>query len=152
MKKKIKRGHNADEGTLTLLRGSLQRYPQNPSRASLETFPNAYPGRDYWIRFACPEFTSICPITSQPDFGLITVDYIPDRLCLESKSLKFYLHSYRNTGTFHESAVNRILEDITKACHPRRIRVVGRFNARGGIAITVSAEHPRGEAKPFAED
>ena len=144
MKKKNKRVQAGGKDTLTLLRRSIHRYPQNPSRAPLETFANAYPGRDYWIHFECPEFTAMCPITGQPDFGLITVDYIPNRLCLESKSLKFYLYSYRNTGTFHESAVNRILEDISKACHPRRIRVVGKFNARGGIAITVSAENPQG--------
>lgn len=131
----------ADSG-LKLLRRSIHRYPHNPSAAKLENFPNPYPTRDYWIHFDCPEFTALCPITGQPDFALITIDYIPDRLCLESKSLKFYLVAYRNFGTFHEAAVNRIMEDIVKACRPRRLRVSGKFSPRGGISITVSAEYP----------
>ncbi|MDO9543180.1 MAG: preQ(1) synthase [Kiritimatiellia bacterium] len=127
---------------LTLLRRSIQRYPDNPGQAKLEAFPNPYPLRDYWIHFECPEFTSLCPITGQPDFALITIDYIPDKLCLESKALKFYLLSYRNVGMFHEASVNRILEDIIKTCRPRRLKVNGKFNPRGGISIAVSAEYP----------
>ena len=130
--------------TLTLLRRSAQRYPGRPGRSPLESFKNARPGRDYWVRFECPEFTALCPVTGQPDFGVITIDYVPDRLCLESKSLKLYLFSFRNAGIFHEEAVNRIMDDIVKACRPRKIKVVGRFNARGGIAITVSAHYPAG--------
>ena len=127
---------------LTLLRRSIQRYPDNPDKAQLEAFPNPYPLRDYWIHFECPEFTSLCPITGQPDFALLTIDYIPDKLCLESKALKFYLFSYRQVGMFHEASVNRILEDILKTCRPRRVKVNGKFNPRGGISIAVSAEYP----------
>lgn len=140
-RKTVKSKTSTDSG-LTLLRRSILRYPNNPSKAKLETFPNPYPLRDYWVHFECPEFTSLCPITGQPDFALITIDYIPDKLCLESKALKFYLFSYRNIGAFHEASVNRILEDIIKTCRPRRLKVNGKFNPRGGIAITVSAEYP----------
>ncbi len=132
---------NAGAG-LTILRKSIHRYPDNPRAARLESFPNPYPGRDYWIHFDCPEFTSLCPVTGQPDFALITIDYVPGKLCLESKALKFYLYSYRNTGAFHEDAVNRIMDDIVKACRPRRLKINGKFNPRGGLAITVSAEYP----------
>lgn len=127
---------------LTLLRRSRTPIPQSPDKPCLETFRNADPGRDYWINFHCAEFTALCPVTGQPDFGAITIDYIPDRVCLESKSLKLYLFSFRNYRTFHEAVVNRILNDIVAVCRPRRARVTGRFNPRGGIAITVTAEHP----------
>lgn len=127
---------------VTLLRRSTTRYPRTPARARLEAFPNPDPKRDYWVRFDCPEFTALCPITTQPDFGAITIEYIPDRLCLESKSLKLYLFSFRNYGAFHEAAVNRILDDLVRAVRPRRARVTGKFNPRGGIAITVTAEFP----------
>ncbi|MBN1671728.1 MAG: NADPH-dependent 7-cyano-7-deazaguanine reductase QueF [Kiritimatiellae bacterium] len=127
---------------LTLLKKSRAGYPDSPRKAKLEAFENTHPQRDYEIRFDCPEFTSRCPITDQPDFGTITIEYVPDTLCLESKSLKLYLFSYRNHGTFHEEAVNRILDDLVKACRPRRARVSGRFNPRGGIAITVTAQYP----------
>lgn len=144
MKNKKITGNNSARSTagLTLLRRSIQRYPASPDKARLETFANAHPGREYWIHIECPEFTALCPVTGQPDFALITIDYIPDKLCLESKSLKFYMHSYRNAGAFHEEVVNRVLDDMVKACRPRRMKVVGKFNSRGGIAITVSAEYP----------
>ena len=132
----------AQEEKLTLLRQSTQHYPRDPAQAKLETFANPYPDRNYWIQLECPEFTSLCPITTQPDFGVITIDYIPDRLCLESKSLKFYLYAYRSVGIFYEELVNRISADIVKACHPRRLKIVGKFRPRGGIGITVSAEYP----------
>lgn len=141
---KMARASNRRFKALTLLRRSIQRYPVRPGGSPLESFRNTCPGRDYWVRFECPEFTSLCPVTGQPDFGAITIDYIPDKLCLESKSLKLYLYSFRNSGVFHEEAVNRIMDDIVKACRPRRIKVVGRFNPRGGIAITVSAHYPAG--------
>jgi 7-cyano-7-deazaguanine reductase len=128
--------------TLTLLGSNRTRYPDSPDKAKLESFRNAYAGRNYTVRFTCPEFTSRCPITDQPDFGEITIEYVPDRLCLESKALKLYLFSYRNRNTFHEEAVNRILDDIVKAIHPRRARVLGVFNPRGGISITVDATWP----------
>lgn len=141
-KSKQKRHHHAQNKKLTLLGQGKTHYPDSPDKAHLETFKNAYPGRDYWIHFECPEFTTLCPITHQPDFGTITIEYIPDQCCIESKSLKLYLFSFRNHGTFHEEAVNRILDDLVGACKPRRARVIGRFNPRGGISITVTAEHP----------
>jgi len=126
---------------LTLLRESESKYPESPDEAKLETFENRYSNRDYWITFCCPEFTSRCPITNQPDFGKITIRYIPDKRCIESKSLKLYLFSFRNYGTFHEEVVNRILDDILAACQPRSIIVLGDFNPRGGINIKVEAEY-----------
>ena len=98
-----------------------------PSADQLETFPNQYPGRDYTIEIVCPEFTSLCPKTGQPDFGTITFSYIPDRLCVELKSLKLYLQRYRDQGTFYETVVNRLLDDFVKACSPRRCKVAGAF-------------------------
>jgi 7-cyano-7-deazaguanine reductase len=127
---------------LTLLKRSAQPYPDSPDKARLEAFENAYPKRRYRIHFDCPEFTSLCPVTGQPDFGHITIDYVPGKLCLESKSLKLYLFSFRNHPTFHEEAVNRILDDVAKAIRPREATVKGVFNPRGGIAITVEAKHP----------
>ncbi len=135
--------HVADDpARLSILGRKVARLPDSPAAASLETFPNAYPKRAYWIHFECPEFTSLCPITAQPDFGVITIDYIPGRRCLESKSLKLYLFSFRNYGIFHEAAVNRILDDLLQACRPRQARVLGKFNVRGGISISVTAEYP----------
>jgi len=111
-----------------------------PSRA-LETFPNPRPERDYEIRMECPEFTCVCPRTGQPDFATIRIDYVPDKLCVELKSLKLYLWSYRDQGAFHEAVVNRILDDLVQACWPRRMTVTGDFNVRGGIHTTVSASY-----------
>ena len=127
---------------LTLLGREGIRPPDSPKEARLESFANTHPGRDYWVQFDCPEFTSLCPITGQPDFGRITIRYVPNKLCLESKALKLYLFSFRNAGAFHEEAVNRILDDIVKAIRPRRAVVSGVFNPRGGIAITVEATYP----------
>ncbi len=129
--------------SLTILKRSSTRFPDSPGKARIESFENAYPGRDYCVTFDCPEFTSHCPITHQPDFGHITVRYVPDKLCVESKALKLYLFSYRNHNTFHEEAVNAILDDIVKACAPRWIEVTGVFRPRGGISITVVAESGR---------
>lgn len=131
-----------ESARLTLLGQGRTRYPESPEAARLEAFENAHPRRDYWITFDCPEFTALCPITGQPDFGHITIRYVPGRLCLESKSLKLYLFSFRNHGTFHEAAVNRIMDDIVKAIRPRRIIVKGEFNRRGGISIAVEAAYP----------
>lgn len=128
--------------SLTILRQSKTRPPRSPDAARLETFANSHKGRDYWVYLSCPEFTSLCPITGQPDFGSILIEYIPAKLCVESKSLKLYLLSFRNYGTFHEESVNRILDDLVKACNPSKARVTGKFNPRGGVAITVAAEHP----------
>ena len=127
---------------LTILGQSPTRYPDSPQKARLEAFPNPHRQRDYWVSFDCPEFTSVCPITGQPDFGHITIRYIPDELCVESKSLKLYLFSYRNHGAFHEDVINRILKDLVCAVRPRRAEVKGVFNPRGGIAIAVEAVHP----------
>jgi 7-cyano-7-deazaguanine reductase len=113
-----------------------------PAKA-LETFPNPNPERDYTIRFECPEFTCLCPKTGQPDFATIEVLYIPDRLCVELKSFKLYLWSYRNEGAFHEAVTNRILDDLVRAIAPRRAQVTGEFNVRGGIRTVVTAEHVR---------
>ena len=127
---------------LTLLGKSKIKYPSSPDKAKLETFGNKYSKRDYWISFDCPEFTSICPVTSQPDFGIITIRYIPDKKCIESKSLKLYLFSFRNFATFHEEAVNRILDVVVRACNPRKALVTGEFLPRGGISINVEASYP----------
>jgi 7-cyano-7-deazaguanine reductase len=107
---------------------------------SLETFPNPSPGRDYEIRFECPEFTCVCPMTGQPDFATIRITYVPDKTCVELKSLKLYLWSYRDEGAFHEAVTNRILADLVAAVSPRRARVEGAFNVRGGITTTIVAE------------
>jgi len=136
--KKVENKHSG----LTLLKRSAQAYPDSPDKAKLEAFENAYPKRDYWVHFDCPEFTCLCPITGQPDFAHITIRYIPNKLCLESKAMKLYLFSFRNHGTFHEEVVNRILDDVVKAIKPRQAIVEGVFNPRGGIGITIEAEYP----------
>lgn len=105
----------------------------------LEVFDNPRPERDYRIVHTCPEFTSVCPITGNPDFGTITVDYVPDRRCIELKSLKYYLFGFRQQGIFYEAVVNRILDDLVEACAPRRMTVTGEFSVRGGISSTVTA-------------
>jgi 7-cyano-7-deazaguanine reductase len=128
-------------GSLTLLGQSETKLPGAPSRARLETFPNPA-RRSYQIHFETDDFTSMCPVTGQPDFARITIDYVPDRLCIESKSLKFYLASYRNERAFNEAVTNRILDDFVKACSPREAFVAAQFSARGGIALTVRAEYP----------
>jgi 7-cyano-7-deazaguanine reductase len=110
----------------------------SPASDQLETFANPNPGRDYSIEIVCPEFTSICPKTGQPDFGTITFSYTPGERCVELKSLKLYLQGYRNEGIFYETAVNRLLDDFVAACRPRRCEVVGAFTPRGGITTTVT--------------
>ncbi len=113
-----------------------------PSR-ELETFPNPNPERDYTIRIESPEFTCLCPKTGQPDFATILIEYIPDRLCIELKSYKLYLWSYRDEGAFHEAVTNQILDDLVAACQPRWMRIEAKFNVRGGIYTTVTAEYRR---------
>jgi 7-cyano-7-deazaguanine reductase len=127
---------------LTLLGRSEAKIPASPAEARLETFPNPAPRRNYRIHFETDDFTSVCPITGQPDFARIDIDYVPDHLCVESKSLKFYLASYRNERAFDEAVTNRILDDFIKACAPREAVVTAQFSARGGIALTVRVEHP----------
>ncbi len=114
--------------------------PSAPSK-TLETFANPHPGREYEITMECPEFTCICPRTGQPDFAKIRITYVPDQICVELKSLKLYLWSYRNEGAFHEAVINRILDDLVEACRPRRMTVCGDFNVRGGIHTTVTANY-----------
>ena len=109
----------------------------------LEVFNNQYPNRDYTIYHEAPEFTSLCPKTGQPDFATITVEYIPDQLCIELKSLKLYLNSYRNDGIYFESATNKILDDLVEACQPRYMRITAEFNVRGGISSTIEAEYSK---------
>jgi len=107
----------------------------------LETFENKYPNRDYAVTHSAPEFTSLCPKTGQPDFAKITVEYIPDKLCVELKSLKFYLNSYRNDGIFFESVTNQILDDLVEVTKPRYMMITAEFNVRGGISSVIEAEY-----------
>ena len=108
----------------------------------LDTFANPNPGRDYEIRFECPEFTCLCPVTGQPDFATIRIAYVPDALCVELKSLKLYLWSYRDEGAFHEAVTNRIADDLIAALKPRRLSVTGDFLVRGGIHTEVVVTYP----------
>ncbi len=118
-------------------------------RDKLETFDNPFPDRDYTIEIVCPEFTSLCPKTGQPDFGTLTFTYVPDRKCVELKSLKLYLQQYRNVGIFYEDATNRILDDLASVVGPRRMTLVAAFTARGGITTTVTAKaEGGGKASP----
>jgi 7-cyano-7-deazaguanine reductase len=114
--------------------------PSKPQK-TLDTFPNPKPDREYEIRFECPEFTCVCPVTGQPDFATIRISYVPAEKCVELKSLKLYLWSYRDEGAFHEAVTNRILDDLVSALLPRRMRVEGDFMVRGGIHTVVVAEH-----------
>ena len=111
----------------------------------IETWKNQYPDRDYCITIDVPEFTCICPKTGLPDFATIVIRYIPDRLCIELKSLKFYTIFYRDVGIFNEHVINKMLDDCVKSCRPRWMEIVGEFNARGGIKTTVRAEYKKGE-------
>jgi 7-cyano-7-deazaguanine reductase len=110
-------------------------------RTILETFENPKPERDYQIEFVFPEFTSLCPVTGQPDFATITINYVPDRLCVEMKSLKLYFFAYRNKGIFYEGVVNTILDDLIATLKPRSMTVIGKFAVRGGTAGTITANH-----------
>ncbi len=112
--------------------------------SKLDVFENQYQDRDYEIEITCPEFTCVCPRTGQPDFATIYIRYVPDKLCIELKSLKLYIFSYRNEGVYHEHVTNRILDDIVEACRPRRAEVVGEFNVRGGIKTVVRATYEQG--------
>ncbi len=115
--------------------------PSQPSK-KIETFANPNPERDYEIKFECPEFTCLCPKTGQPDFATLTITYVPDELCVELKSLKLYLWSYRQEGVFHEAVTNRILDDLVNALHPRRVEIFADFFVRGGIHTTVRVNYP----------
>jgi 7-cyano-7-deazaguanine reductase len=119
-----------------------------PSKKSLETFPNPNADRDYTIRMRIPEFTCLCPKTGQPDFATLHLEYVPDAKCVELKSLKLYIWSYRNQGAFHEAVTNRILDDLVALMKPRFIRLTAEFNVRGGIFTTVVAEHRKASWEP----
>jgi 7-cyano-7-deazaguanine reductase len=125
--------------SLRILSGSVAM-PSRPSK-TLETFPNPAPERDYRIHMEIPEFTCVCPMTGQPDFATLTLDYVADKLCVELKSLKLYVWSYRDEGAFHEAVTNKILDDLVGATKPRYMRLEAKFNVRGGIHTTVVAEH-----------
>ena len=130
-----------DAPPLTLLGRSEASLPASPADAKLETFPTPSK-RPYTIRFETADFTSLCPVTGQMDFAQIVIEYVPVKLCVESKSLKFYLASFRNERAFNEAVTNRILDDFVAACSPRHAVVTAEFSPRGGIALTVRAEHP----------
>lgn len=130
-----------DEGLVAL--GNKTNYSTDYNPAVLEAFENRHPENDYWVRFNCPEFTSLCPITGQPDFAEIRISYIPDIRMVESKSLKLYMHSFRNHGAFHEDCVNIIMKDLIKLMDPKYIEVTGLFVPRGGISIYPYANYGR---------
>ncbi len=113
-----------------------------PFREILESFPNDFPQRNYSIRIVCPEFTSVCPKTGQPDFGKLTFDYIPDQRCVELKSLKLYLQAFRNEGIFYENVTNRILDDFVSVLSPRKATVTAEFTPRGGISSVIVVRYP----------
>ncbi len=138
MNEKQPHGHTAG---LTKLGSQTPFRYDTPELSILEAFPNRYPGRDYVITFEYPEFTSLCPMTGQPDFGLIRVCYVPDLVCVESKSFKLYMGAFRNHGSFMESLTNKIADDLIALLSPRRMTVEGLFNARGGTRICVRVEH-----------
>ncbi len=117
-----------------------------PAR-NLVTFKNPNPGREYWIRHECPEYTANCPVTGQPDFGTIIVLYVPDKLCVELKSLKLYIWSFRDEGHYFEQVTNQVLDDLVQAIKPRKMTVIGRFNVRGGITTQVVARHVQAPAR-----
>ena len=129
------------QASLSLLGRSEIPLPSAPEEAHLETFPNPA-RRNYHIHFETDDFTCLCPVTGQPDFARIEIDYQPDRLCIETKSLKFYLAAYRNVRAFNEAVTNRILNDFVKACSPREATITAQFSARGGIALSVRAQYP----------
>ncbi len=127
---------------MPIVESTIKKYGQVQIETNqLEIFPNQYPHRDYVIDMTCPEFTAVCPKSGFPDFGTIFIHYIPDLSCIELKSLKLYINSYRDQGIFHEDVVNKILEDLVKACDPRWMKVIGDYNVRGNIKTVVSAEH-----------
>ena len=134
-----------DEGLSAL--GQKTRYSMNYAPEVLEAFTNKHPDNDYWVQFNCPEFTSLCPITGQPDFAEIKIMYIPGERMVESKSLKLYLFSFRNHGDFHEDCVNIIMKDLIKLMDPKYIEVVGLFTPRGGISIYPYANYGRSGTK-----
>jgi len=130
-----------------MLLGNKTEYKFGYDPKVLETFDNPHPDNDYWVRFNCPEFTSLCPVTSQPDFATIYINYVPNKLMLESKSLKLYLFSFRNHGAFHEDCVNIIMKDLVALMKPKYIEVWGVFTPRGGISIYPYCNHSADEPR-----
>lgn len=128
---------------LSLLGRAENRIPPNPDEAKLDVFDNKYPGRDYTVTLTNNDFSSICPVTGQPDSAKLEITYIPDKLCVETKSLKYYLASYRNHPAFNEEIVNRICDDLVKACAPKDLIVKGIFVPRGGIQLSCMARHSK---------
>jgi 7-cyano-7-deazaguanine reductase len=122
--------------------------PENAPKI-LETFENQFPSRDYVIEIVCPEFTSVCPKTRQPDFGTLTIRYTPEQKCVELKSLKLYLQSFRNEGIFYENVTNRIVDDLVAVLEPRRLKVIAAFTPRGGITTSVTVEHESVQGSGF---
>lgn len=147
MPKKISKPLASDTTGLTLLGAGSLPQVDTPSIELLETFVSPAPKRHYEICFSSNEFTSMCPITGQPDYATMTIRYIPKDRCIESKALKLYLHSFRNQGVFAESIVNRILDDLVEVLEPRSITVIGEFTPRGGISIRVEASSPKKESR-----
>lgn len=129
------------------LLGKASALPVEPASTILDSFPNGHPGRDYTILLETEDFSSLCPVTGQPDYAAITIEYIPAKRCIETKSLKYYLAAFRNTPAFNEQIVNRILEDLVAVCAPKSMSVRGAFAARGGLSLTVVATHPSGRRK-----
>ena len=126
---------------ISLLGNQHTQYPTEYDPKILEAFDNKHHGNDYFVKFICPEFTSLCPMTGQPDFATLTLDYIPEARCVELKSLKLYIWSFRNEGCYHEAVTNRILDDLVQALEPRFMRLTAKFFVRGGIFTNVVAEH-----------
>ena len=137
-----------DLKNLSLLGKPDTRLPSSPQEAKLEVFPNQRPGRRYWITLNCPEFSSLCPVTGQPDSARILIRYVPGETCVETKSLKFYLASFRNEPAFNEEIVNRILDDLVRVMQPQELIVRGEFAPRGGIQLTTEATFPESAAAP----
>lgn len=141
-----------EEGSLSLLGNKGVKYPTDYDPSLLETFANRHPEHDYLVTLHCPEFTTLCPITSQPDFGKIIINYIPGERMVESKSLKLYLFSFRNHGDFHEDVVNVILKDLVALMQPRYIEVLGQFMPRGGISIHPYANYGDADHQALVRD
>ncbi|MFB9859523.1 preQ(1) synthase [Salinicoccus siamensis] len=139
--------HNENTKDLSLLGNQEVKYDFDYNPKLLETFDNKYPDRDYFVKFNCPEFTTLCPITNQPDFATVYISYIPDVKMVESKSLKLYLFSYRNHGGFHESSMNLIMDDLIELMDPKYIEVWGKFTPRGGISIDPYCNYGRAGTK-----
>ena len=132
---------------ITLLGNQKTQYPSDYAPEMLETFENKHQGNDYFVKFNCPEFTSLCPITGQPDFATVTISYVPNIKMVESKSLKLYLFSFRNHGDFHEDCMNMIMKDLVKLMEPKYLEITGVFTPRGGISIIPFVNYSNGEAK-----